>query len=125
MTKMTYVNAIDYILNTAESMHGQDDSTFVEACEKLEALKASLVNRKSSAKTLTKTQVENEGIKKLIVQTLADSGEKMTVTGLLGCEGLGGYTNQKISALLRQLVEANKVTKTLEGKKAYFSINAE
>lgn len=81
-----------------------------------------LEKRKSGKKGLTKTQKENEGVKELILTALAESGEKMTVSEVIGCEGLGGFSNQKISALLRQLIEAGKVEKTMEGKKAYFSI---
>lgn len=81
-----------------------------------------LSNRKSGSKGLTKTQKANEGVKELIYNALAAVGEKMTVTEILACEGLGEYTNQKISALLRQMVEAGKVTKVIEGKKAYFEV---
>lgn len=81
-----------------------------------------LDNRKNSAsKGLTKTQKANEEVKAVIADVLAESGEKMTVTNLIADERLSGYTNQKISALLRQMVESGKVVKTLEGKKAYFA----
>lgn len=84
-----------------------------------------LDNRKSSPKGLTKTQKENESIKETIYEILAGSkGEKFTVTELLS-SGLAQYTNQKISALLRQLVEAGKVEKVIENKKAYFMVAVE
>ena len=82
-----------------------------------------LDNRKSSPrKGLTATQKANLGVKELIVNALAESGDKMTVGEILTCEGLGEYTSQKISALLRQLVLDGRVVKTMEGKKAYFGI---
>lgn len=84
-----------------------------------------LDNRKTSKKGLTKTQKENEGVKAVIAEVLADAGEKMTVTELIGDDRLNGYTNQKISALLRQMVEAGKVVKTIEGKKAFFGVAVE
>lgn len=84
-----------------------------------------LDNRKTSKKGLTKTQKENEGVKAVIAEVLADTGEKMTVTELIGDDRLNGYTNQKISALLRQMVEAGKVVKTIEGKKAFFEVAVE
>lgn len=95
-----------------------DDAEIVEFCTHEIEL---LANRKSSKKGQTKTQKENEGIKETIVETLAASGEKMTVTELTKCEGLD-FSGQKISALLRQLIESGKVEKTMEGKKAYFSV---
>lgn len=84
-----------------------------------------LDNRKTSKKGLTKTQKENEGVKAVIAEVLADAGEKMTVTELITDDRLNGYTNQKISALLRQMVEAGKVVKTIEGKKAFFGVAVE
>ena len=84
-----------------------------------------LDNRKTSKKGLTKTQKENEGVKAVIAEVLADTGEKMTVTELINDDRLNGYTNQKISALLRQMVEAGKVIKTIEGKKAFFEVAVE
>lgn len=51
------------------------------------------------------------------------NGEKpITVTELLKDERLEGFTNQKISALLRQLKDEDKVVKTMEKKKAYFAV---
>ena len=84
-----------------------------------------LDNRKTSKKGLTKTQKENEGVKAVIAEVLTDTGEKMTVTELINDDRLNGYTNQKISALLRQMVEAGKVVKTIEGKKAFFEVAVE
>ena len=85
-----------------------------------------LDNRKNSkTKGQTKTQKANEGVKAVILDVLADAGDKMTVTEMLNDERLSEYTNQKVSALLRQLIEANKVTKTIEGKKAYFAVAVE
>lgn len=81
-----------------------------------------LENRKSSKHGMTKVQKANVEVKEAIVNALAEAGSALTVTELLTCEGLAGYTNQKISALLRQLIEANQVVKTIEGKKARFAI---
>ena len=35
---------------------------------------------------------------------------------------MANYSNQKLSALLKQLVEENRVVKTVDKKKSYFSI---
>ncbi len=93
------------------------DAEIVAFCEHEIEL---LANRKSSKKGQTKTQKENEGIKDIILSALADA-DKMTVTELTKCEGLD-YSGQKISALLRQLIESGKVEKIMEGKKAYFTL---
>ena len=35
---------------------------------------------------------------------------------------MANYSNQKLSALLKQLVKENRVVKTVDKKKSYFSI---
>ena len=121
MTNMTYAMALDNAI-ALFSQGGQVDAEDRETVEKLEALKAQLAKRGSS-KSPTKTQKENEIIMERILDSLAAIGSPTTVTDLLAF-GVEGYTltNQKTSALLRKLVEAGKVSKTIEGKKAMFSI---
>ena len=110
---MTYAMALEVAINAVA------DEAVVE---KLTALKGQLEKRTAS-KTPTKTQKENEVIMTKILEALADIGEPTTVTGLLA-HGVEGFTltNQKASALLRKLIEANKVVKTIEGKKALFAL---
>ena len=125
MTNMTYVQAIDNaleIINTAIATDPDMWENMDVTVEKLEALKGQLAKRGSS-KTPTKTQKENEIIMERILDSLAAIGSPTTVTDLIAY-GIDGYelTNQKVSALLRKLVEAGKVTKAIEGKKAMFSI---
>ena len=119
--KMTYAEAIDNAI-ALFSQGGQIDAEDMETVEKLEALKAQLAKR-STSKTPTKTQKENEVIMANILNALADIGEPTTVTDLIA-HGIEGFelTNQKTSALLKKLVEAGKVTKTIEKKKSYFSV---
>ena len=73
----------------------------------------------------TKTQIENETIKNTIFNILQTTNKPMTVTQLLATEELNGLSNQKVSALLTQLRESNKVVRTVEKKVAYYSINEE
>ena len=125
MTNMTYAQAIDFALQVLnENVFEGIEEEKSTAMERLEALKAQLAKR-STSKTPTKNQKANEEVKAVIADVLADTGEKMTVTEMIADERLNGYTNQKISALLRQMVEAGKVVKTLEGKKAYFAVAVE
>lgn len=79
-----------------------------------------LDNRKSAEKKPTKVQTENVAIKDTIIQVLADAGTPLTVTEMIADARLSVYTNQKISALLRQMTD--KVVKTMDGKKARFSL---
>lgn len=99
-----------------------DNAEIVEFCNhELELLD----NRKSGKKSLTATQKANVGVKDSIVAVLTDIGEAVTVSEMLTDERLSGFTNQKISALLAQLVRENRVAKKIEGKKSYFSVVVE
>ena len=105
------------IANVAEVASNEEMMNFIN--HEIELLD----NRKGKgSKGMTKTQKENEGIKELILATLAEIGEKATVSDLVATDALNGYSNQKISALLRQLVASGQVEKTMEKKKAFFSL---
>ena len=97
-----------------------NDAEIVAFCEN----EIALLNRKSASKTPTKTQKENEVIMTNILGTLAHFDAPVTVTEILaeGIEGFENLTNQKVSALLRKMVEAKTVVKTIEGKKAKFAL---
>ena len=89
----------------------------VDFCEK-EIEK--LTNRKASQ---TKNQKENEGIKEIILEVLAGLNEPITVTDFLKVdERVAEYSNQKVSALMKQLVDAGKVKKVVDKKRSYFKI---
>lgn len=80
-----------------------------------------LLDKKASNKKATKTQVENEGFKDEIMAVLTSEGA--TVTEIQSkSEVLGGLSNQRVSALLRQLVADEKVVKTVDGKKSLFAV---
>ena len=82
-----------------------------------------LLNKKGSNKTPSKTQIANEGIKEVIVSTLTEISKPSTITDLQNANvQLAELSNQKISALLTQLVNANVVVRTIDKKKAYFSL---
>ena len=81
-----------------------------------------LLDKKASNKKATKTQEENVGIKATILEVLAIIGSG-TVTDIQnGNVELSALSNQKVSALVRQLVESGKVVKTVEKKKSIFSL---
>lgn len=81
-----------------------------------------LQEKKHASKKQTDTQKANESLKATIVETL-EGAEPMTVTDLMKSnDELSGYSNQKISAMLRQLVNDEMVVKTVEKGKSLFSI---
>ena len=80
-----------------------------------------LLDKKKNNKTATKNQKENVEIKAEIVSVL-DSNMSSISDIQSRSERLGTLSNQKISALLRQLVESGEVVKTIDKKKAFFSV---
>lgn len=83
----------------------------------------SLLEKKSSKSTQTKTQIENETIKDKIVEVLLELDKSVTITELQGAnEEMATYSNQKLSALLKQLVEENRVVRIPDKKKTYFTV---
>ena len=82
-----------------------------------------LLERKSSNSGQTKTQKENEILKEKIVETLKELNKFSTITEIQEKNAeLADLSNQKMSALLKQLVDSKTVDKVIEKKKAYFSI---
>ena len=81
-----------------------------------------LLDKKAQNKKATKTQEQNIGIKATILEVLATIGSG-TVTDIQnGNEELSALSNQKVSALVRQLVESGKVVRTTDKKKSIFSL---
>jgi hypothetical protein len=83
-----------------------------------------LVSKKRTNVTKTKTQIENEEYKKAIVKILENTDKALTITEIQDEDStLAELSNQKVSALLKQLVDSNIVVKTFDKKKAYFNID--
>ena len=90
-----------------------------------------LLSRKNSKSGATKTQKENEIVANMLVEELAKIGKPITITDLMNTsETVKNYTlengnnlsNQKISAIFKQLVDSQKIVKVVDKKKSYFSI---
>lgn len=85
-----------------------------------------LLNRKStSPKKPTKTQMENDAFKAVIVDYLTDVDASKTIKELQAeIAELDGLTNQRITHMLTDLVKAGKLTKEYVKKTPYYSIAA-
>lgn len=90
-----------------------------------------LLSRKNSKSGATKTQKENEIIANMLIEELAKVGKPITITDLMNTSDIvknytlengNNLTNQKISAIFKQLVESQKIVKVVDKKKSYFSI---
>ena len=90
-----------------------------------------LLNKKNSKTGATKTQKENEKIANMLIEELAKIGKPISITDLMNTsEVVKNYvlenerplSNQKISAIFKQLVENKRIIRTQDKKKTYFSI---
>ena len=71
--------------------------------------------------TLTDVQKANIEIKEAILDTLRDYGGKMTLTDIMShCDAASTLSNQRVSALVRQLVTDGSVERSEERRLAYF-----
>ena len=110
--KEKYVMILDYI---------KDNEMLMEFIHN----ELELLNKKSSRTTLTKTQIENEAIKEKIVATLVELDKYATITDIQNANTeLANLSNQKISALLKQLYDNKIIEKVIDKKKAYFKASA-
>lgn len=131
-TKRIYFKAIENYFNendvvipkTAIKGEGelQDDITSQDVINFVNH-EIELLDRKHSKTSQTKTQKENELIKESIVKVLTEINRPVTITELQNESAeMEVYSNQKLSALLKQLVQSGIVTKTIDKKKSYFSV---
>lgn len=82
-----------------------------------------LLDNKKSNKTETKTQKENVVLMETIVNTLTDLARPVRITELQEANStLAELSNQKVSALLKKLVDNKTINKTIDKKVAYFSM---
>ena len=108
------------IITLAKANDRQDLADFAQD-------RINLLDKKAANKKPNKVQQENEKSKVKIVEVLADTTAE---TGKTATEILKELpelvSNQKVSALLRQLVESGVVTKeVLKGKKTVFYLTPE
>ncbi len=82
-----------------------------------------LLTKKNSAdKKPTAQQVANAGIATAIIEGM-EPNRLYTVTEIIkSVPACADLTNQRVSALLRQLVDGGKVKRTEDKRKAYFSL---
>ena len=83
-----------------------------------------LLEKKSSKSGQTKTQKENETLKAQLLDAFTVMERPVTISEFqeISIEPVAQLSNQKLSALLNQLVKAEKMVKTVEKKKSYFSL---
>ena len=112
--------ALDALTLVADQMTPNADWTFDEVKAKLSEMMVAL-DKKSTSTKPTKAQQENEGIKAKILAVMDTT--PATVSEIMKRdEVLAALSNQKVSALMTQLVNDNMVVKTEEKRKSYFAL---
>lgn len=81
-----------------------------------------LLDKKTSAKS-TKVNTEQVELMGKIVDALNKIGRSVTISELQKENAeMAEYSNQKLSAMLKKLVDNKQVTKMIDKKKSYFMI---
>ena len=116
----------EYFAEIIKLLNGEDAE--IDVAEAVEFIngRIDVLSRKSGSRKPTKVQQENETAKEKIAEALTEAGKPVTVTELIGMIDFSELsfdpTSQKLSALLKQMVEAGTVVKTVDKKKSLFAI---
>ena len=115
--KMTKKEMFGRLIEIVEGANIEDTDAVVEFLNH----EIELVSKKRNGQT--KTQKENEKLVEVVFEAITNAGHPVTVTELFkAVESDEIKSAQKVSALVKKLVDAGRVTRTEDKKKAYFSI---
>ncbi|CDM68037.1 hypothetical protein CM240_0873 [Clostridium bornimense] len=118
-------SADEKVINDEESINKDNIKKEEENTDKKETVKKEEKSEKKENKNSTKLKEENEEIKDKILIALKNKNDFITIKEIREDEynlGLSECTSQKISALIRQLVEEGKVERVSEKKVIKFKI---
>lgn len=113
--KMTIVKQFEMVKAELEKIGRDDLVEFIKGRIAVQEKKAE--NRKP-----TKVQVANEGLKDKIVDVLVNAENPMTATEILNADVEAFGNVQKVTALLKALVDGGRVVKQVDKKKAFFTV---
>lgn len=128
ITKKEYFAIVKDIVEASSADNKADIVAFLDH-------EVELLNKKSGKSKATPTQAANAVTLNVIKEVLGELDKPATITELLTDVRLQSYTeitkdgekviamtNQKLSSLMKKLVDAHEVVRTEEKKKAYFSL---
>ncbi len=112
MDKMTNVKALDFVLTNCTLTD--------EVRTKLESMKVQFEKKSTAIHKPTATQIANDGFKTAILNGIGDS--VVTITEMMALiPEIGELSNQRVSAIVRQMVADGILTREEIKRKAYFS----
>ena len=115
--KMTKKEMFGRLIEIVEGANIEDTDAVVEFLNH----EIELVSKKRNGQT--KTQKENEKLVEVVFEAIANAGHPVTVTELFkAVESDEIKSAQKLSALVKKLKDADRIVRTEDKKKAYFSI---
>lgn len=112
MTKREWFAVLKAMVEKSEMVNKEGAVAFIDH-------EVSLLDKKSGSAKPTKNQVENEDFKKAIAEVLA-GGKVMTATEVMVATNIP--SNQRASAILKQMINEGTVVRTETKGKAYFSL---
>lgn len=115
--KITKREMFEEVIRVAKAVEREDIVAFAEK-------EIALLDKKKESKSKTEKAVDEENVRLMgvIVETLGriKSG---TVTDVMKADDeLGSLSNQKVSALMRKLIETDVVVKSVDKKKSIFTL---
>ena len=116
--KLTKRDRFEALLKMTEVQANPDMVAFIEHEIEL------LAKKNAGDKKPTAKQMENDAVKQVILDEMTANPDKLyTVTDLIkGVPELADYSNQRISALLHQMINANGVERIVDKRKSYFRL---
>ena len=124
MKKLTKMNKFEMVMEILVNGEFDNKDLLIEFVQH----EMDLLAKKNSTGTVrkpSKTQLENEKYVAMIEEILLDKAPRTISDIQSENEIFAEMTNQKMSALLKKLVDSQKVVKFVEKKKTYFQINNE
>ncbi len=114
---MTKREMFERLIDIVSETDVEDKDLIIEKLNK----EIELVSKKRTG--MTKTQKENEVLVEDVYNAIAEAGKPITVTDIYNAVKSDKITSaQKVAALVKKLVNANRVVRTQDKRSVYFTI---
>lgn len=113
--KMTYVDALTFAI--------ENGNLPAEVANKLDTLRTQQVKRNSAEKKPTAKQVANLTLADKFYEVIAKADKPVTVSEIIELvDSEENFSNQKASSIVKKLVDADRVERIVDKRKAYFKV---
>lgn len=122
--KITQAQALSIALEILYGSTEYSAEDVKQTAEKLTAMREAIQNKRSTpSKADREKQEQNEAIREQIVTILTSENRLVTIKEMQSINSdLAEFSNQKMSAMLKALVDGGRVVKTIDKKITYFSM---